>query len=193
MISFICGLSDLIRSRAINVKTRLVEESNRFELEDEQIGSLGLVSLACSLTECQPRVVGKGTGDRMEPSGDKLLLFETAKTNNKVAFAPNHQLVLKVMKFCQSDKFDLKIVKLVHSNKAYCNASMNPVSHLIGCLFGDGDTITVDSIVVKSDSLSILDSVTVPLRALFEKEPSLRLMAKDFRFYTDFLTYLRNN
>lgn len=175
------------------VGAAFVEESGRFELEEAETGSLGLLSLASSLTACLPRVVGKGTGDRIAADGDKWLLFETARTNNKVAFAPSPQLMLKVVRFCQAEKFDLRIVKLVHSNKAYCNASASPAAHWARCLVGGGDGLTVDSAVVRSEGLSILDSATVPLKGLFEKEPALKLMSKDFKFYADFLAYLRDN
>lgn len=128
--------------------------------------------------------------ENLDDSGHKLLLFEGCRTNNKAAFAPNQQLLISVIRFCQAEKYDLRLLKLVHSNKLYCNASQAPVAHLLRCLASGGDTLTVDSTLVRHERLSILDSVTVPFKELYQREPALKLIAKDFRFYADFLAYL---
>jgi hypothetical protein len=173
-----------------------VDESSRVHFEEVPLTASETLLTGTSLFRCVPGSFPKSMeipSDSVKTNGDKVLLFEGCRSNNKAAFFPNQNLLMKIIRFCQTEKFDLRIVKISHSNKAYCNAAQNPIVHFLQCLMAGGDTMRVDAAVIDHDKLVVADAVTLPLRALYERDPALHFINKDFHFYTDFSEYYRTH
>lgn len=178
------------------MKTQFCPEANRVGLIDEQLSTFGELKFGCSLTQIIPEkctLADLKLNELINIDQNSLIFFENCRSNNQVVFSPNHLFLNRILRLCNAEQIDLRLVKIHHSNKVICNASQNPVFHFLKCLFlWKADLVTVESVVLKFENLSILDSVVVPMRELFQKEPSLKFVNKDFEFYVNFLKYYAN-
>ena len=178
------------------MKTQFCPEANRVGLIEGKLSTFGELKFGCSLTEIIPEKCNLADLKSNEPikiDQNSFIFFENCRSNNQVVFSPNQLFLNRILRLCNSEKIDLCLVKIHHSNKVICNASQNSAFHFIKNLFlWKTDLVTIESIVLKFENLSILDSVVVPMRELFQKEPSLKFLNKDFEFYVNFLKYYAN-
>ena len=187
-----CTKCLLNRSHFELIRLSFCKELSKFGFMDAPSTPLDEFRFATSLTECLPIRIDAKTSqssENLRNNKNKLVMFEGARTNNKVAFAPNTGVLARVFRAAVVEKRDIQIIKINHSNKSFANACQRSWFHFLKSLFVGSNTITLTTERISYSSLQIMDSLIVPFKILYARDPVLKLMNKDHSFYESFLEY----
>jgi hypothetical protein len=121
------------------------------------------------------------------------IFFEGCRTNNTFVLAIDPMIIISLFKLVSSSKHTLAFAKIVNQNKAYANSCEGSLMSFFRCMLQFKNEVSVDCLFIPKAQLTVMDSVILAHKKIFESKPSLNILSKDSDFYRQFLEYYAKN